>query len=219
MTLPKPYYDTDLGKLYLGDCLEIMPHLEKVSLILTDPPYGINVAKTGKVGIERCAKNQDYGASDWDKRPPPDITFDLMRDKSINQIIFGGNYFRNLPPSSCWLVWDKDNGLNPFADCELVYTSFNFAVRKIRWKWQGMLKEHPEKRYHITQKPAGLIAWILDKYGQDSHSVMDPFLGSGTTAIACERLNRRWIGIEIEEKYCAIAKKRIEQERKQLKLF
>lgn len=230
MTLLKPYYETELGKLYHGDCLEILPNLKGSSLIITDPPYGKNIAKNGRVGGtkpfgSRTAqggsqiKVKQYIASDWDKKRPPKEAFELMRKKSINQIIFGGNYFSDyLTSSPCWIVWDKETTGN-FADCELIYTSFNFACRKITWRWNGCLRIAQEERFHPTQKPIGLIAEIIERYGQNSPNILDPYLGSGTTAIACERLNRRWIGIEIEERYCAIAKKRIEQERKQLKLF
>jgi len=222
----KPYYETELGRLYCGNCLEILPTLKSSSLILTDPPYGKNIAKTGKVGGSKpfgksngnIIKAKQYTASEWDLTPPPRIAFELMRSKSMHQIIFGGNYFSNyLPPSPCWIVWDKEATGN-FADCELAYTSFPFAVRKIRWLWNGMLKEAAEERFHITQKPVGLFMQILEKYGQDSSSILDPYLGSGTTALACERLNKRWIGIEISEEYCKIAKQRIEQEISQKKL-
>jgi len=222
-----PYYETELGVLYHGDCLEIMPRLKNSSLVLTDPPYGKNIAKTGRVGGAKpfgksnseTIKPKEYHASDWDRKIPPRAAFELMRAKSTNQIIFGANYFSNfLPPSSCWLIWDKDNTGN-FADAELAYTSFNSAVRKIRWMWNGMLKELPEERFHPTQKPVGLFIMILEKYGQDSPTVLDPYCGSGTTPIACERLKKFWTAIEIEEYNCEIIKQRIENERKQRKLF
>lgn len=215
----KPYYETALGKLYHGDCLEIMPTLKNASIILTDPPYGKNIAKTGTLGGDNLAKAKQYTASEWDIKPPPRIAFELMRSKSTHQIIFGANYFSNyLPPSPCWLVWDKETTGN-FADCEIAYTSFPLAVRKVRWMWNGMLKRAPEERHHPTQKPVGLFQLILDRYCKEWPNTLDPYLGSGTTAIACERLNRKWIGIEISEEYCEIAAKRIEQETKQLKLF
>ena len=214
-----PYYETELGKLYHGDCLEIMPELEPVYLVLTDPPYGIGENNNKNLSRVKLAKPRDYGPADWDKKPPPPYYFELIRIISKNQIIFGGNYFIEwLKNSPCWIVWDKDN-TGDFADCELAWTSFNSAVRKIKWRWNGFLKEVPEKRYHLTQKPLGLIQRILDMYSSQDDLVLDTHLGSGTTAIACERLKRKWIGIEIEEKYCEISARRIEAERKQLKLF
>ena len=217
------YYRTDLGVLYHGDCLEIMPMLEPVDLVLTDPPYGIGVAKHGTVGGENLAPVKNYGIQTWDKQRPSKVFFDFLMASSKHQIIWGGNYFADFfKPSPCWIVWNKDNTGN-FADCELAYTSFNTATRLVKWRWNGFLQEaggrDKEVRYHPTQKPVGLFVWILDRYSKLQNKILDPMIGSGTTAIACERLNRHWIGIEIEEKYCEIAAKRIEKENQQLKLF
>jgi len=214
------YYRTDLGVLYNCDCLMILPHLEPVDLVLTDPPYGISVGGAkGVVGGANIVSPAIYGHCKWDKQRPSKNYFDAMFFVSKNQIIFGGNYFIDyLYPTPCFIIWDKDNTGN-FADAEIAWASFKTAVRIFVWKWNGIFKEFPERRYHITQKPVGLFMLILRKYGKDEQTTLDPFLGSGTTAIACERLNRRWIGIEIEEKYCEIAAKRIEQEAKQLKMF
>ena len=214
-----PYYETELGKLYHGDCLEIMPQLEPVDLVLTDPPYGIGkkIERDYCAGVAHRVK-YPVPVEKWDIIPPPKY-FEMVYKISANQIIFGGNFFaEHLKNSSCWLVWDKDRK-NRMADCELVYTSFDTAVRKFKYTWNGMIKEAPEKRYHPTQKPVGLIMQILRKYSQETDVTLDTHIGSGTTAVACERLNRKWIGIEIEEKYCEIAAKRIENERKQRKLF
>ena len=214
-----PYYETELGVLYHGDCLEIMPHLEPVDLVLTDPPYGIGkkIERDYKAGMVERIK-YPVPVEKWDIPPPPEY-FELVYKISTNQIIFGGNFFtEHLKNSPCWLVWDKDRK-NRMADCELIYTSFQTAVRKFKYTWNGMIKESPEKRYHPTQKPVGLIMQILNKYSQQTESILDTHNGSGTTSLACERLNRKWIGIEIEEKYCAIAKQRIENERRQRKLF
>ena len=214
------YFETDLGKLYHGDCLEIMPELEPVDLVLTDPPYGIKVGGAkGVVGGANIVSTVIYGHCKWDKQRPSKSYFETMFSISKNQIIFGGNYFIDyLYPTPCFIIWDKDNTGN-FADAEIAWASFKTAIRIFTWKWNGIFKEFPETRYHITQKPVGLFMLILRKYGKDEQITLDPFLGSGTTAVACERLNRRWIGIEIEEEYCEIAAKRIEQENKQLKLF
>ena len=217
--LPEPYYSTENGVLYHGDCLEILPHLEPVDLVLTDPPYGIRVGGAkGILGGSNIVKPKEYGFCGWDLNRPPKECFDLMFLASKNQIIFGGNYFIDcLKPTKCFIVWDKDNTGN-FADCELAWTSFDSAVRKFKWKWNGIFKELPEERHHPTQKPFGLFVQILEKYSEQQHTVLDPFLGSGTTAVACERLNRKWIGIELEEKYCEISAKRIEAENRQLKI-
>ncbi len=225
----KPYYETELGKLYHGDCLEILPEIPKnsIDLCLTDPPYGINAYASGVMGGGVLAKQSSYVATKWDSCTPDKEVFGFIFNHSQNQIVFGGNYFTNvLPPSPCWLVWDKGNGKNNFADCELAYTNFSTSVRKFKYKWQGMLQEnagkHKEKRYHPTQKPVGLFMQILQSYAKSDWTILDPFAGSGTTGIACERLsnmNLSYTLIEREEKYCEIAAKRLEQETQQLKLF
>jgi len=221
----KPYYQTENGVLYNGDCLEVMKGLEpdSVDLVLTDPPYGIDEAN-GKNKSRSCiAKSKDYGNLSWDNSIPEKEIFQLLLTTK-NQIIFGGNYFiEHLKNSPCWLVWDKLNGNNDFADCELAWASFKTAVRKYEWRWQGMLQQqmgqHKEERHHPTQKPIGLFYKILEDYSKDTDLILDPFLGSGTTAIVCERLGRKWIGVEINKEYCDIAVKRIEAERAQRKLF
>ena len=216
----KPYFETELGRLYCGRCEDILPRLEQANICLTDPPYGIGETNKKNMSRGALAKPKDYGEYSWDKQKISDTVMSLVLKSSKNQIIFGGNYYGSiLGDTPCYLVWNKDNGLNDFADCELAWTSFKRATRLIRWRWHGMLKEAPEIRYHPTQKSVGLFQWILDKYSKSNDLILDAFMGSGTTAIACERLNRKWIGIEKEEEYCEIAAKRIEQEASQLKLF
>ena len=208
----KPYFETELGKLYHGDCLEIMPMLEPVDLVLTDPPYGI-------IPIRNFGVGSPYKKSDmeWDVK----ITqhhIDTIIKISKNQIIFGGNYYTDLlKPTRCWIIWNKLNGDNPFADFEMAWTNFKTSSRMFNCQWIG--GSIRETICHPTQKPAALFILILEKYSNIDDIICDLFLGSGTTAIACERLNRRWIGIEIEERYCEISAKRIEKERSQLKLF
>jgi len=216
----KPYFETKLGKLYHGDCKDLMYHLKPVDLILTDPPYGIGEAAGKNRSRGKAAIAKDYGNKKWDNSIPDKQTFHLMLSGSKNQIIFGGNYFvEYLTNSPCWLVWDKRNGKTDFADCELAWTSFKTAVRKFDFTWNGMIREGREKKYHPTQKPLLLFCRILANYSKETDTVLDPFLGSGTTALACEQLGRQWIGIEKEEEYCEIAAKRIRQEAEQLKLF
>ena len=203
-------------KLILGDCLEIMKTIPdgSIDLVLTDPPYGIKRNKQAMGNGGGIAKHIDYGSYDWDNSIPKKEVFNEMFRISKNQIIFGGNYFiEYLKNSSCWIVWDKDNGATGFADCELCWTSFNSAVRKIKWRWSGMLQEdmkHKDIRVHPTQKPLGVLKWMLNKYSEKGMSVLDPFMGSGTTGVACKELGRNFIGIEIEPKYFEIAKRRID---------
>jgi site-specific DNA-methyltransferase (adenine-specific) len=211
------------------DCLEGMKQLEdnSVDLVVTDPPYGINICSGGKVGGDKpfgnkkvtiggdnIAKAKDYGIQEWDKSIPSKEIFDQMLRVSKNQIIFGGNYFiEYLYNSSCWLVWDKDNTGN-FADCELAWTSFKTAVRKYKHRWNGMLQEDmkwKETRHHPTQKPVKLFRDIIRDYSKENDLILDPFIGSGTTAIACKQLNRRFIGFEISKEYCEVANERLQQ--------
>ncbi len=215
----KPYFETKLGKLYHGNCLEIMPHLGPVDLVLTDPPYGLGYDKSvseksgQQYGKGKAPKNY-YPITSWDKTIPKKEVFNLIRLKSKNQIIFGGEHIcLQLPKSRGWFVWDKQTGNNNFSDCELVWTSFNQPIRKFKYIWNGMIQEcmgkDKEKRYHPTQKPVGLFVQILDRYSGPNDIILDSFLGSGTTAVACEKLNRHWIGIEISEKYCEMTKQRV----------
>jgi site-specific DNA-methyltransferase (adenine-specific)/modification methylase len=203
--------------LYLGDCMEILPTLPKVDAVITDPPYGINenskkVASRGKLALPK-----DYGDFDWDKTPPPDSLIELIRTKGEYQAFFGGNYF-TLPPTSCWLVWDKLNGSNDFADCELAWTNWPKAVRRLQWRWNGMIRQGNEERYHPTQKPLEVMKWVMTLCPK-SDSVLDPFMGSGTTGIAAIQMGRKFIGIEREPKYFDIACKRIEKAAAQGQLF
>ena len=208
----------ELNKIYNEDCLETMKRMPDnfVDLILTDPPYGIKEARNNNASRGKLAIAKDYGSHDWDDKIPSKEIFKEMFRVSKNQIIFGGNYFvEYLKNSPCWIVWDKNNGDNDFADCELAWTSFKTAVRLKTWTWNGMLQHNmkdKETRYHPTQKPAGLIRWILTKYANDGNVIYDPFMGSGTTARACKDLGYVWIGSEISKEYCDIAEQRLKQE-------
>jgi len=222
----EPYYKTELGELYLGDCLEVMKELEdkSVDLVLTDPPYGVKRDKgfggsRGFSGLGRKIESRKY-KDDWDSERPPKETFKLILEISQKAIVFGGNFFADLlPQGKHWIVWDKLNTMPTFGDCELLWTNIERqSVKKITFEYNGLIgKEF--KRFHPTQKPEQLISILLSKYSKVSDLIFDPFIGSGTLAVACEKLKRRWIGIEISEKYCEIAKKRIQQEANQMKLF
>jgi DNA modification methylase len=197
-----------------GDCLEVLPLLEPVDLVLTDPPYGIGEANGKPKQRSKLAFAKDYLDDRWDRHTCENgVTLAML--KSRWQIIFGGNYY-NVEPSSCWLVWDKDNGANDYADCELAWTNMQKAVRRFKYRWAGMLQEHSgdrkESRFHPTQKPLPLMKWCITQAPDDVATVLDPFLGSGTTLRACKDLGRRGIGIEIEERYCEIAANRLRQE-------
>jgi len=195
--------------LYNGDCMEVMPGLGKVDAVVTDPPYGIGESNEKNLSRGTLAAPKDYGTYDWDKAPPAQEVIDLMRAISKHQIIFGGNYF-HLPPTSCWLVWDKQNGSNDFADCELAWTNLPKAVRRIYWRWNGMIRKGNDVREHPTQKPEGVMSWCLT-HVPNAKTILDPFMGSGTTGVACAKAGRAFIGIEREPSYFDIACRRIEQ--------
>jgi site-specific DNA-methyltransferase (adenine-specific)/modification methylase len=203
--------------LYFGDCMDILPTLPKVDAVITDPPYGINENSKKVASRGKLAAPKDYGDFDWDKAPPPDYLIELIRIKAQYQAFFGGNYF-TLPPTSCWLVWDKLNGDNDFADCELAWTNWPKAVRRLQWRWKGMIRQGNEERYHPTQKPLEVMKWVIDLCPK-AETILDPFMGSGTTGVAAIQMGRKFIGIERETKYFEIACKRIEQAVAQPQLF
>jgi len=202
--------------LYLGNCLEVLPLIDKVDAVITDPPYGINENSKKVASRRNIAAPKDYGDFDWDKAPPSDELIELIRTKGKYQAFFGGNYF-TLPPTSCWLVWDKLNS-GDFADCELAWTNWPKAVRRLQWRWNGMIRQGNEERYHPTQKPLEVMKWVIDLCPK-ADTILDPFMGSGTTGVAAIQLGKKFIGIECESKYFEIACKRIEQAVAQPQLF
>lgn len=199
--------------LYLGDCMEILPTLPKVDAVITDPPYGI--AKTWKGGFSGKHGWGKAGAdaglrNDWDADVPSDELMELLLAKGDEQIIWGGNYF-NLPPSRCWLIWNKPERGFTLAEAELAWTNRDNVVRVFDCPRSEPGREHP------TQKPVALMAWCVQK--TRAKTVLDPFMGSGTTGVACVMHGRSFIGIERETKYFDIACRRIEQAYKQRPLF
>jgi len=210
----KPYYEEDGITIYHGDCREVFIAIQapRFDLLLTDPPYGLREAAGKNKSRTNVAVAQDYGHSTWDDAPAHEAIA-LLRPFCEHQIIFGGNYY-HLPPTSCWLVWDKDNGTNDFADCELAWTNLNKAVRKLTHRWNGMLQqpncEH-EWRQHPTQKPEPVMRWALSHAPVTVRTVLDPFMGSGTTLVEAKRAGKTATGIDREERYCEIAANRLRQ--------
>ena len=203
--------------LYLGDCRDILPTLGKVDAVVTDPPYGISAAASGKIGGAGAAPATDYGAKVWDLEPISDQLLAMVVNAGRWAIVFGGNYY-HCPPASCWLVWDKDN-TGTFADCELAWTNLPKAVRRIRFMWNGMLRANGEERGdHPTQKPIGVMKWCIGHL-PCGETILDPFMGSGTTGVAAVQMGRDFIGIEREARYFDIACRRIEQAQRQGDLF
>ena len=202
-----PYYNEGDITIYHGDCLEIMPHLEPVDLVLTDPPYGIGAG----TGIGKVTKEgSDFRKfKQWDSNPPSKQVFDLILNISKDQIIWGGNYF-DLPPSQCFFIWDKVQPSNfTLAMAEMAWVSLKIPAKIYRWK--SMSINNGSAKFHPTQKPLRLMKWCLG-FTEEIGSILDPFMGSGTTLVAAKELGRKAIGIEIEEKYCEIAVDRLRQE-------
>ncbi len=210
----RPYYDKGNITIYHGDCREIMPHLGPVDLVVTDPPYGIkhptNYHSRGRSKLAIC---RDYLEVYGDDKPfEPQPLLDLQKPICL----WGANHYSNkLPSSPGWLVWDKKRPDNlDQATCELAYTNFVKGVRRFTWLWNGMIRKEyrgSEPLYQPTQKPIALMIWVLSLRWTPQGIVLDPFMGSGTTLVAAKELGRKAIGIEIEEKYCEIAVKRLRQ--------
>lgn len=201
-----------------GDNREVLPGLPVVDAVVTDPPYGIGEAAGKNASRSNMAVACDYGCDEWDNEPPSLELIELVRSRGRAQVLFGGNYFI-LPPARCWFVWDKLNGANDFADCELAWTNLDMAVRRIAYRWHGMLRQNNEERgQHPTQKPVGVMQWVLGLATKPDDIILDPFAGSGTTGVACLRLGRRFIGIEREAKYAAVARERLAAESQGLSL-
>lgn len=188
-------------------------------LAIVDPPYGIGadisaVAQGGQKYGNAAAKKSYYHGTGWDISPPHGDYFKEIRRVSKNQIVWGANHFISRLPfdSSAWIVWDKENGENNFADCELAWTSFKCAVRKARFRWNGMLQadmRQKENRIHPTQKPVAIYRWLLENYAKPGQLILDTHVGSASSLIACESMGFDYVGFEIDPDYYAAAKNRM----------
>jgi site-specific DNA-methyltransferase (adenine-specific) len=193
-------------------------------LAIVDPPYGIDIGNQSQGKGGGLAKKIDYTVKDWDKLSPDIKYFKELIRVSKNQIIWGANHFIDKIPfgSPCWIVWDKINGSTDFADCELAYTSFKTTVRKISWKWAGMLQQdmkNKEQRIHPTQKPVKLYEWLLMNYAKQGDKILDTHLGSGSIALACHNLKYDLTACELDKDYYDAAMLRLKQHQQQLKMF
>lgn len=192
------------AELWHGDCREILPTLPKHDLLLTDPPYGIGIASN--------PVRQAHERMDWDESVPPVWVLGLMQDRAHHSIIWGGNYF-GLPPSQMFMVWDKMQPENfSLAMCEQAWCSFQKPAKMFRLSVTKYQKDHP------TQKPTELMEWCIN-HAPSGVSVLDPFMGSGTTGVACAHLGKAFTGIERERKYFDIACERIARAQAQGTLF
>jgi len=193
-------------RLILGDCLQVMPTLGRFDAVVTDPPYGIGA---GKMQMGAGKKASSFGRFEWDDKSP-----DVSWVTASPAIVWGGNYF-GLPASGKWLSWDKMQEFSG-ADFELAWTNLtgpSKVFRMSRIEAYGTIdKKHP------TQKPVALMEWCLG-FLPDARTILDPFMGSGTTLVACQRLGRQGTGIEIDQDYFEIACKRVDEAARQPDLF
>jgi len=199
-----------------ADCYEVLRGLgdKSVDLVLTDPPYGIGAARDRHSQQWRW---RDYPDAGWDSSRPSADVFSEIRRVSKHQIVWGGNYFADvLPSSGCWLVWDKGQRNFSLADGELAWCSFDKALRIFSYSRAAALQEG---KSHPTQKPVPLFTWCLRLFAKPGWVVLDPFAGSGTTALACHALGMHFICVERSEYYVNVARNRLRDAQMQLSMF
>lgn len=226
------------------DCMEGMKQFpdKHFDLAIVDPPYGIgedgrkSASRSGfvkqKNGTKIFVSADKYLVKNWDNQTPPNEYFIELLRVSKNQIIWGANHFWNLPPSSCWVVWDKCNEGTDQSDCELAWTSFKSAVRVFRFMWSGMMqgslsdgrvmegnKKLNQKRIHPTEKPFQLYKWLLKNYAKEGNKILDTHLGSGSSRIAAYEMSFDFTGYEIDKDYFEAQEKRFKQHISQQRLF
>jgi len=211
------------SEVFNTDCLEYMRTLpdKAFELAIADPPYGIGAATAEFIRKTRRGKmlgtSRDYGVSQWDNKAPDQDFFDELLRVCDNVILWGANHYISRVPfdSSCWIVWDKDNGDNTYADCELAWTSFPTAVRKFTFMWKGMFQgnmAHKEERIHPTQKPVALYAWLLKNYAKPGDRIFDPMMGSQSSRIAAYKMGFDYVGCELDKEYFAKGCERFDRE-------
>jgi site-specific DNA-methyltransferase (adenine-specific)/modification methylase len=194
--------------LYLGDCMDILPTLDKIDAVITDPPYGLGDRMKGGTWAE---KQEFKDMVVWDTAPPSIEDLLNIASKAKICVFWGGNYY-GLPASRCWLVWDKQNAVPTMSDCEIAWTNLDANTKRFSHPVGRVLNGHP------SEKPLRLMEWTLQTV-KASGVILDPFMGSGTTGVASIKSNNKFIGIEREQKYFDIACKRIEQASKQVDMF
>lgn len=223
----------EINKVYNMDCLELMKEMTRGGVLadwlIADPPYGINFdtiyeSRGGTQAKTEATAKRFYKAKGWDNIRLTKEYFDLMFTCSKNQIIFGGNYYTDyLPPTKSWIVWNKRdiNTHNDFADCELAWCSCGQA-RVFTYLYMGMMQgdmKNKDERFHPTQKPTQLISKLITYYTKENDLILDPFMGSFTTAVCCHRLQRRFIGTELDKEYYEKGQARLNAEMAQLSIF
>lgn len=226
-----------ISEVFLEDCLIGMKRYPDsyFDLAIIDPNYGIGEAAgknasrnkgfgKGNSKSKKITYSRDYGNKAWDNEPvSEEVLCEIIR-VSKNQIIWGANHFISRIPydSSCWIVWDKDNGESDFADCELAWTSFDSAVRKVKIRWNGLLQQdmkNKEIRIHPTQKPVALYKWVLGNYATKGDKIIDTHMGSQSLRIAAYDMGFPFYGWEIDPDYFNAGNKRFEEFKNQGNLF
>lgn len=216
-----------MSEFILGDCMQGMREYpdKYFDLAIVDPPYdgvtkGGYMRNKGAGGVARIRPK--YDITIFSQEPPGEEYFQELRRVSKNQVIWGGNYFtKYLPPSQCWVVWDKVKppGIK-YADCELAWTSFDKGAKLFQFAWNGMIQgnmKQKEKKIHPTQKPVALYRWLLSNLAKEGDLILDTHVGSASSLIACEQMGFEYVGYEIHEGYYNEAVKRLEEERRQIR--
>ena len=210
--------------IYNCDCLELMREMEKQGIVadwlITDPPYGI-----GADGVKQQKNNKNpkhnrkgFEKKDWDNSIPCKEYFDLMFKVSKNQVIWGANYFSDYLPNNYkgWLIWDKGQRGLTMSDCEIAFVNSNSPTRIITINRVELLKDNT---IHPTQKPLKLFIDILNRFTKENDLILDPFMGSFTTAVACHKMNRRYIGAELDKEYFEKGTERLNKVKSQISIF
>lgn len=213
-------------RLFNGDCMEWMKSVPDnyYELSIVDPPYGIGEDGLKNHSRGKLAKPNLYTPKKWDRQAPEEYYFVELLRISKNQIIWGANHFISKIPydSSCWIVWNKQNGNNDFADCELAWTSFKSSVRMFNFRWAGMLQgdmKNKQQRIHPTEKPIKLYEWLLTNYAKQGDKIFDSHFGSLSIGIACHNLGFELDACELDKEYYESALKRLKQHQAQQTLF
>ena len=213
-----------ISEVYNMDCIEGMKEYpdKYFDLAIVDPPYGIGAGSKKFINRKTLNKNAEkfYKDTDWDNTTPNyEYWFEMMR-VSKNWIIWGGNYFTNyIPPSRCFIVWDKKTGDNSYADCELALTSFDKNAKIFTKFWLGAHAKDNDGRIHPTQKPVALYEWLLQNYAKEGDKILDTHLGSGSSRIASYRNGFDFVGFELDKDYYEAQEKRFKTELMQPRLF
>ena len=197
-----PYYDEDGITIYHADCADVLPDPTDVDLVLTDPPYGINY-KPGAYWNHQGVVGDNFP---FDPRP--------LVTKYNRLVLFGANNYTSLLPPGGWIVWDKRDMVSrrlPGSDGEMAWTNVHHQVRVIKHLWMPhTMRDEP--LMHPTQKPTALMRYILNEWTAIGEMIYDPYMGSGPVAQACRDTGRRYVGVEIEERYCEVAVQRLAQQ-------